>query len=598
MDFDAITEQILERIDIVDIISRYVNLKKAGKNYKGLCPFHTEKTPSFSVSPDKQIFKCFGCGKGGNAIHFIMEYEKLPFMDTLKLLAKEAHIDLNLSTDYNKDEKTLLLNINKDAAFFFKQEFGKAPERIKEYLSKRGLRQATLDKFGIGFAPDQWEKLVKYLSGKKYPLAQAEKLGLLSVSRLNKYIDRFRNRIMFPIHDLAGNTVGFGGRTTDNNKETAKYINSPESLIYHKSNILYGLFFSKNSIKEKNSVIFVEGYLDVLQLFQNGIENVVASSGTAFTEQQARLIRRFTDNIYLCYDADKAGLNAVMKAGLMITDHEFNVKVILLPEGEDPDSFVLNKGAGAFTEQINNALPFEKFFIHYYSTVFDLKDFRQRQQALKQAVAVLGEMKNALLADYLIEELAFVADSSPVTLKNTLNDLRKHKHKLSSVRKSSEPTKTNPPENRATETAPLPPMERDILVLLLQNDPAINGMILSEIQVTSFTHPDLRKLYGQICDLYDDTGCVDSKVVLTAIKNESVLNEITKKMMEEFVNPFQYAKDTLLKLQYRNIRLEKEKLALQIKKEQEKGEVNGELIDRLQKILVKMKEIGKRLNEH
>jgi len=594
MDFDQITGQLLERVDIVEIVSRYVNLKKAGKNFLGLCPFHTEKTPSFSVSPDKQIFKCFGCGKGGNAIHFLMEYEKLSFKETLELLAKETGVQLSFTPDRHQDERVRALKMNAEAAGFFQKEYEKSDPLIQQYLDKRGILPKTILEFKIGYAPDAWEKLTAYLRKKGSDLKQAEKLGLVSVSRQNKYIDRFRNRIMFPIIDLSGNVLGFGGRVLQPDAKAAKYINSPESLVYKKSEILFGLFNSREAIREQNRVIFTEGYLDMLQLYQNGIRNVVATSGTAFTEKQARLIKRFTNRVDLCFDSDEAGWNAILKAGFMILNYDFEVRVILIPGGEDPDSFVFKNGADAFMEQQENALSFNQFFIRYLSTAYDLKSFNSRQKAIQAALEMLSGLQNQLLAGYLLEEVAFITNAPLPTLNKQLTTLIAQKNRFSRRQNENEATSSSV---ESEPEIPMPAAERDLVVLLLQGESSVNGIIMEQVPVEAFSHPGLRTIYEQICMEFDDHGQVDGNKIISAIKNPPVLETITRRMMDDYGDPVQYAEDTILNLLFNNAKREKEKIQLQIKKSEKEGAVDPQLIGEFQKALNEMKRLGAILNE-
>ncbi|MCK4895095.1 MAG: DNA primase, partial [Calditrichia bacterium] len=319
----AVPEHIIDRIrdsvDIVELISRYINLRKQGKNYKSLCPFHPEKTPSFSVSPDKQIFYCFGCGAGGNVFNFLMRFEKITFPEAFQKLAAEAGIEL---PKYQKDEEKSseydrLYRANQFAAEFYHQQLNDDEIRISKYLEKRQISQETISFFKLGYIPEAWDLLFQEINQKKMKIDPFIKTGLILQSEKDtkKKYDRFRDRLIFPIHNLSGRVVAFGGRSLSDEPNTPKYLNSPESPIYNKSQILYGLYYAKDWIRQEDLAIFVEGYMDYLQLFQNDIKNVVATSGTALTEDHARIIRRYTKNIVLCYDADSAGIQAAIRGG-------------------------------------------------------------------------------------------------------------------------------------------------------------------------------------------------------------------------------------------------------------------------------------------
>ncbi|MFP4524931.1 MAG: DNA primase [Bacteroidales bacterium] len=353
-------ERIVEAAEITDVVEDFVNLKKRGANYLGLCPFHNEKTPSFTVSPSKGIFKCFGCGKGGNAINFIMEHEHLSYPEALRYLAKKYNIEIKekeLSAE-EVEERNLrdsLLIVTKFANQYFREKLHKHEEGKAvgmSYLRERGIRDDMIEKFELGYSLESWDDLTKEAQKNGYKIQYLEKCGL-TISKQERQYDRFRNRIMFPIHSLSGNVIGFGGRILKQNEKSAKYVNSPESEIYHKSRILYGLYQAKKAVAQKDKCYLVEGYTDVIALHQAGIENVVASSGTSLTEEQIRLIKRFTPNITIIYDGDTAGLKASLRGIDLILEQGMNVKILMLPEGEDPDSFSKKYNTSDFQKYIS-----------------------------------------------------------------------------------------------------------------------------------------------------------------------------------------------------------------------------------------------------
>ena len=357
-----ISEEILEKIksqnDIVDVISERVRLKKAGRNFTGLCPFHNEKTPSFSVSQEKQIYKCFGCGEAGNVISFVMKDKNLPFIEAVKYLAGRANIPL----EFGKNEKNpvsrkkeLLYKVNVEAAKFFFSNLMNNKD-AKEYFLNRGIKEETIKRFGLGFANDSWNNLMYYLRRKGINDNILEGAGLISVNKEKgtKY-DRFRNRVMFPVFDYQGRVIGFGGRVLDDSKP--KYLNSPETLVFQKGTNLYGLNFAlKHNMKERYFII-VEGYMDLISLHQYGITNVVASLGTALTINQARLLKRYADKVVISYDADMAGQMATMRGLEILRTAGFDVRVLSIPQGKDPDEFVRSNGKEAFLKLINSAEP-------------------------------------------------------------------------------------------------------------------------------------------------------------------------------------------------------------------------------------------------
>ena len=340
-------ERVLQEVDIVDVIGEFVHLKRAGTNYKGLCPFHNEKTPSFVVSPSKQIFKCFGCGESGSAVSFLMKHEHMSFAEAIKYLAQKYNIPIEETQDTEEEKekqqkRDSLLIINKFANEFFKKNLWETDEGRSiglGYIKERGFEDDIIKKFELGYAPDSYDAFASEALKMGFDADLMNELGLIIKKDNNRMFDRFYGRVIFPIHSISGQVVGFAGRILKKDDKAAKYVNSPESEIYHKRKLLYGMFFAKKSIIKKDKCYLVEGYTDVMALHQSGIENVVASSGTSLTEEQIRLIKRFTNNLTLIFDGDKAGIKAALRGIDMVLQEDLNVRVVLLPDGEDPDSF-------------------------------------------------------------------------------------------------------------------------------------------------------------------------------------------------------------------------------------------------------------------
>jgi DNA primase len=355
----ATIERILDAAEISDVVSDFVTLRRRGVNMLGLCPFHNEKTPSFTVSPAKGIFKCFGCGKGGNSVNFIMEHENLTYPEALKWLAKKYHIDVveHEDTEEQKqlnDERESLMIVSGFAQKYFTRFLWEENEGRTiglSYFRERSFRDDTLKKFEVGYAPDGKAPFTEAAQKEGYKMDFLEKAGL-TIKRDDWVRDRFAGRVMFPIHNLAGRVIAFGGRILKEDKNIAKYLNSPESEIYHKSKVVYGIFQAKREISKTDKCYLVEGYTDVLSMHQAGIENVVASSGTALTADQIRLIKRFTPNITIIYDGDQAGIKASLRGIDLVLEEGMNVKVLLLPDGEDPDSFAKKMGASGYQKYI------------------------------------------------------------------------------------------------------------------------------------------------------------------------------------------------------------------------------------------------------
>ena len=355
----ATIDRILEAADIVNVVSEFVTLRKRGVNYVGLCPFHDDKSPSFYVSPAKNICKCFACGAGGTPVHFIMNHEQLSYYEALRFLAKKYNIEIQERelTEQEKqarNERESMLIVNNWAANYFQQNLHEQAEGRSvgmRYFAERGLREEMIRKFQLGYSLDQRDALFRSATAAGYKPSYLEKTGLVIRYDNGRVNDRFRGRVIFPVHTLSGKVVAFGGRILKKDEKAAKYVNSPESEIYHKGNELYGLYFAKQAIVKKDRCFLVEGYMDVIGMHQVGIENVVASSGTALTGGQIRLIHRFTGNITVLYDGDAAGIKAALRGIDMLIEEGMKVKVVLLPDGEDPDSFA-RRGASAFDTYI------------------------------------------------------------------------------------------------------------------------------------------------------------------------------------------------------------------------------------------------------
>ncbi|MFO8236424.1 MAG: DNA primase [Bacteroidales bacterium] len=424
-------ERIVETAEITDVVQDFVNLKKRGANYLGLCPFHNEKTPSFTVSSSKGIFKCFGCGKGGNAVNFIMEHEHLSYPEALRYLAKKYNIEIKekeLSAE-EIEERNLrdsLLIVTKFANKYFidklhKHEEGRAVGL--SYLRERGIRDDMIAKFELGYSLDKWDDLTKEAQKNGYKLQYLEKCGL-TINKQERQYDRFRNRIMFPIHSLSGNVIGFGGRIIKHSEKSAKYVNSPESEIYHKSRVLYGLYQAKKAVTQQNKCYLVEGYTDVISLHQAGIENVVASSGTSLTEEQIRLIKRFTPNITIIYDGDTAGLKASLRGIDLILEQGMNVKILMLPEGEDPDSFSKKNNASDFQKYIEEK---EEDFITYKTKLLSKEaehDPVNKANLISDIVRSISMIPDGITRSVYIKDCSGLMDIDENILYDETNKIR------------------------------------------------------------------------------------------------------------------------------------------------------------------------------
>ncbi len=414
---DDMANQIKESSDIIDIIGEYVDLKRAGSSYKGLCPFHNEKTPSFTVDKKKQLFHCFGCGAGGDVVSFIMQKEGLSYPESLEFLANRAGINLVYQNNPQENKyKNHLYDINKDIMMFFYKNLltNKAPQ---DYLLKRGLRSNIVNTFMLGFAKDSWDDLLNYARSKGYKEEDLLSLGLISKSKNGNYYDKYRNRVIYPIIDIYGRVIGFGGRAIDD--AMPKYLNSPESDIFKKRYNLYALNIFKK--QNKRDLILVEGYMDVIALNNWGIDIAVASLGTAFTIEQAKLAKRYADNIYVCYDSDGAGIKATRRAIDIFNQADISVNIIELESGLDPDDFVRKYGKEAFLDRMDKALDQYNYRYNQILDSYSKASDNEKFDKLNLFIEFLASIKQDLTREIFINNVSKLFDIEKSTLKEAIS---------------------------------------------------------------------------------------------------------------------------------------------------------------------------------
>lgn len=427
-------QKIFDAADIYEVVSDFVSLKKRGVNYVGCCPFHNEKTGSFTVSPAKGIYKCFGCGKGGNAVNFIMEHEQLSYVEALRWLAAKYNIiieekELTESEKQERTERESMLIVTNYAEKFFTYQLWHTDEGKSigmSYFRRRGLDDKTIEKFGLGYCPEAWDAFTKNALDKGYKKDFLVKTGLTIDSEKGLF-DRFRARVMFPIRDLAGKIIAFGGRIMTNDKKSAKYLNSPESEIYHKSRTLYGIYFAKKSIVQNDRCFLVEGYLDVISFHQKGIENTVASSGTSLTVEQIRLMRRLTSNVTIIYDGDAAGIKASLRGIDLVLEEGLNVRIVSLPDGEDPDSFAQAHTAEEVLEYIN---AHETDFINFKTQLLLEQaggDPIERAKLITDIVRSISLIPDTITRSVYVRETAGQMQVEESVLYNEISRLRRQK---------------------------------------------------------------------------------------------------------------------------------------------------------------------------
>ena len=448
-------DRILDAANIVDVVSEFVTLRRRGVNYVGLCPFHADKTPSFYVSPAKNICKCFACGEGGTAVHFIMKHEQLSYFDALRWLAKKYHIEIHERelTEREKqarNDRESMLIVNTWAGEYFTSLLQNHIEGRTvglRYFAERGFREDTIRKFQLGYSLNERDALYKEAMRKGYKREYLEKTGLVIAYDDGRVTDRFRGRVMFPVHSLSGKIVAFGGRVLKKEKDAkvAKYVNSPESEIYHKSNELYGLYFAKQAIVRADRCYLVEGYTDVISMHQAGVENVVASSGTALTQGQIRLIHRFTNNITVLYDGDAAGIKAAIRGIDLLLEEGMNVKVLLLPDGEDPDSFARSHSATEFGEYIKaNETDFIRFKTKLLMEEAGSDPIR-RSQLINDIVSTISVIPDTIARSVYIRECSSTMEIDEQVLLNAVNKIRLSKRETKREQSQSQPPRPNIP---------------------------------------------------------------------------------------------------------------------------------------------------------
>jgi DNA primase len=527
---EKITE-VTEATDIVDLISGYVKLQKKGKNFFGLCPFHTEKTPSFKVDPVRQLYYCFGCHKGGNAITFLMDYEKLSFIEVVEQLAEKANISLPRmkADDAHAKERESLYFANKFAAkFYYDTLMSAAGAKALDYMHKRGFDDAVIRKFGIGYSPPLWDGLMKHAQRKSVSFEVLFKAGLLIRKDGGGYYDRFRGRVMIPIINLSKKVVGFGGRILVDDKKSPKYINSPETLVYQKSNLLFGLFLTREAIRNESHAIFVEGYTDLISLYKSGVHNVVATSGTALTTGQAQLIKRYADYVVLIYDSDAAGTAAAMRGADIFLNAGLELKIAELPRGHDPDSFIVERGVDAFKRLVGNAQSFIQFKIKKMSEGHQLDDTSQRARIIQSLLESISLIKDRIRKSLALKEVAehFMLDER--VLSDQLKTL-----KPQSYRERDEGNKAPEPVVRKKSRYDL--AEENILRNVLE-DPELIQYVIESLDLSDIQSPAIKQLLGLIFERHrkgEKTGA-DAVINLTT---EPVLirllSDITSMQLDE-----------------------------------------------------------------
>ena len=542
-------EEVRTAADIVSYVSKYVRLKKSGRNFFGLCPFHQEKTPSFSVSPEKKIYHCFGCQKGGDVIGFLMEVEKISYIEAIRRIAFDLGINLPAESEdsYSKDKEVYdkYYNLNQIAKEFFVEQFTKGKQNpARSYILNRKLKVDTIKNFMIGYAPNKWDVLTNHESLKNSSKEDLVELGLIfKKDNENKYFDKFRNRLIFPFQNISGRIIGFGGRRL-NEEDNPKYLNSPESKIYQKGLILYGLHQAISAIRELNTVILVEGYFDLLRLVNSGIENVVASSGTALSENQGRLLKRYTSNVIISYDSDEAGLKAAIRNSEILENLDMSISIVQLPEPHDPDSYILEFGKNAYLQLLKKKKnPLDIKLLKFYKD-FSNPSLDQKNKFIDEIIYELISVPNEVRIGFYLHKLAESMEITESLLVSRFNKQKKNKRYFKSNQKQEEEEgekqdlKIKMGEWKA---------EEGILSILLKGSADTTKEILNSLTSSDFENEDYRQIFDTIGHHWEDKNIVS----LSHLQNE--LSDDLKEILiglsfNEIENISKFTNDCIYKL--------------------------------------------------
>jgi DNA primase len=573
-----IPEETIARIrdsaDILDVVSDYVQLKRRGRNYFGLCPFHQEKTPSFSVNQPKQIFHCFGCGRGGNAITFVMELEKVEFVEAVQRLGEKYGIPVELAGTTDPKHKATVQQIldlyDLATEFYQKQLRGDSGAKVREYLRERGLSETTIALFKIGYAPPGWDNLLKLVVTKKFSREALNQSGLFSTGERGPY-DRFRSRIMFPISNIGGRVVALGGRVFESD-DPAKYVNSPETPVYHKSDILYGYSLTRNDIRDQETAIIVEGYLDLIQLYQADIHNIVAVSGTALTDRHARELRKLTPDICLAYDGDSAGIQAAIRGGYTLLRNGLNPKIIQLPSDLDPDDWVLKEGPEPFLEAVKAAVPLLEFHRDHFRG--DLTQAVDMRRFLDETLVELVQIQDPLVQELHLKKVADLTGLDERPIRQALQRIPQLRSREVETGTPSEPTTILVETTRSNKA------QMTLLKLAFEGNDQVLNLILDHTREELFSHPLLSKIWTKVEEVLKEETIPDASTIMDQLASDEerqVLSQILMveelALVEDESQSLDLAAENLVFLQRETLQQKIEQSRLELRKAEREGTV-------------------------
>ncbi|MDX9760151.1 MAG: DNA primase [Bacteroidota bacterium] len=521
-------EEVRAAADIVDVVSGFVRLRKAGRNYTGLCPFHREKTPSFNVNPERGIYKCFGCGKGGNAFTFLMEMEKVSFVDAVEMLAERYNIVLTREGPQraeSREDIEQLYEANRLAArFFYDTLQGERGEVGRAYFDTRGWNADTRRMFGLGFAPDAWHEFLNHARAAGIGDEVLERTGLIVRKEGGATYDRFRGRVIFPILSVSKKVLGFGARTLKGD-EQPKYLNSPESPIYVKSRVLYGLAQSHRSIRDADAVILVEGYADLITLYQEGVRNVVATSGTALTPDQVNLLARYTRNFFFLYDADSAGMNAMLRGIDIILEADCDARIVQLPAGEDPDSYVRKYGADKVRARMADAVSFVDFVTARFQAEGKLDSPEGKAQVVHRIVELIAKMDDPIRREFYLRD---ISQKYGIYEQLLYQELAKELRASRRTRPAPRPAELIPVPHEDVDAVAtdIVDEEFDFCRELLQAPSDLQAGALHHVRMSHFTDGRIRNLIRVLFEQEEHEGTIETNALWSFVEGDTTMHQL------------------------------------------------------------------------
>ena len=564
-------DQVRQAADVVDVISQYVELKQKGQNFFGLCPFHTEKTPSFSVNPNKQIYKCFGCGSGGGSINFVMEIENLEFPEAIKHLAQNYNITLDIKGGDSKkfsDTKTQIIAIHELAsAYYQKMLLSEKGLKALNYLNERGLNENTISEFKIGFSPDSYDDLLVILRKESFS-AESMKLSGLFIKSEKGYFNRFRSRIMFPIQNYKGNVIAFGGRIF-NKEDSAKYLNSPETPIYNKSNVCYGIFQNAQKIREAKKIVLVEGYMDLIQLAQAGIDYCLAISGTAFTNGHAAILQRYTKNIYITFDGDDAGKKAALKCAYILAANSIGPQIVSLGDGMDPDDWIKKNDIEKFNQILTESKGVINAHYNYFSSL-NSHGALSINEFIQECLNEIINIKDPIIKEIMIKEISELTSIDQKNILQVLNEKNTKKLKYKTQKDTNVEQTTIVNDNFPTK------LYDDLIRICFAKDKKIREFIFTYMDENWLLSKKYKEIYSTIYIHLKGESEPPINVIADQMDNQEIRQKLIDLTfdIEKFNPNYAMATDCIIRLEQNVLRNNLNELRNKLKKLDESSDNN------------------------